>query len=731
MKRNIINLSASLCLMVLATLFSCQQEDMLERKTDGNPIVSRGTGNKVTWTIDTTERNGAGHLDSLLTVEETQKGLTRDAVTDLILLGPINESDLSVVARMQYLDSLSLEKVKIIDNEGKESKIFPSFLRIQSEMGISLPTSITDIKKEAFLYGKFRYCHIPDNVTNIQESAFSNCQSLETVVLPKNLITISQNTFYNCRGLTGTIQIPSTIREIGPRAFYYCSSLEGVIFPDNLIKIGERAFHECNNLGEISLPPNLREIGAYAFWACHNLELNGDGFPSSIKKIDSWAFAQCRSLTNIKNIPAGIEIGNVAFADIGITELTVTKDMPLVREMFRTNGKLKKVKFEEGITSIPYQFLSDCPLLESVALPSTLTDIEDYCFSGCTSLTNITLPANLERLGSYVFHNCSLTEIKLGEKLKKVGGFAFQYCNNLATLIIPASVDECGDGIVYRCDNLTAVFWNSKLKVPRLYKPDSALLYLTEGVASDEYNKNIIIDGICETLTIKVNSDGYYSNFHCPKEFVAQKIRYVRNFRDDYTQSSAGTSSRWQTLVLPFSPTSIKAKVGSEFSKVIAPFDAAVEGAKPFWLRELGENGFVDATQIEANKPYIIAMPYNDNYLSEYNINSDVEFSAQNVTIPVTETPGIYKGPEFSFIPTYSHIGQRADYLSINESRYYDSFTNKYYPSGSVFVSNRLIRPFEAYVTNNTGTRSFIAVSPSATTRSAKKVGKIPQKDDM
>lgn len=729
MKRNIINLSASLCLMVLTTLFSCQQEDMLERKTDGNAIVSRGTGNKVTWTIDTTERNGAGHLDSLLRVEETQKGLTRDAITDLILLGPINESDLGVVARMQYLDSLSLEKVKIIDNEGKESKIFPSFPRIQSKMGISLPTSITDIKKEAFISGNFRYCHIPDNVTNIQESAFYGCQSLETVVLPKNLTTISRNVFYNCRSLTGTIQIPSAIREIDAYAFYYCNSLKGVIFPDNLIKIGERAFSDCSSLGAITLPPNLREIGSYAFWACHNLELEGDGFPSSLKKIAPWAFAQCQSLTNIKNIPAGIEIGQTAFADIGITELTVTKDMPRVREMFRTNSKLKKVTFEEGITSIPIQFLSDCPLLESVTLPSTLTDMDNNCFSGCTSLRNITLPSNLERLGSSVFANCSLTEIKLGEKLKKIGSNAFTSCN-FTTLTIPASVNECQYDLVSRCNFLTAVFWNSKLKVPRLSSPNNTLLYLVEGVASDENNKNIIVNGICETLTLEVNSDGYFSNFHCPQAFVAKKVRYIRNFAN-YAQSSAGTSSRWQTLALPFSPTSIKAKVGSVFSKVIAPFDAPVEGAKPFWLRELGENGFVDATQIEANKPYIIAMPYNENYLPEYNINSEVEFSAQNVNIPVTEDPVMYKGPEFSFIPTYSRIEQRADYLNINESDYYDSSTNKSYPYGSVFVSNRSIRPFEAYVTNNTGTRSFIAVSPSAATRSTKKVGKIPQKDDM
>lgn len=728
MKRNIINLSASLCLMVLATLFSCQQEDMLEKKVDGNPIVSRGSGNKVTWTIDTTERNGAGHLDSLLTVEETNKGLTRDAVTDLILAGPINESDLSVVAKMQYLDSLSLEKVKIIDNEGKESKIFPSFQNIQSEMRISLPTSITDIKSYAFSYGKFRSCHIPDNVTNIQGSAFSDCQSLETVVLPKNLTTISTSVFRYCRSLTGTIQIPGTIREIGSQAFYGCRSLKEVIFPDNLIKIGNSAFYECNNLGEISLPPNLREIGNKAFWACHNLELKGNGFPSSLKKIDSEAFAHCQSLTNIKNIPAGIEIGNVAFVDIGITELTVTKDMRLSNEMFRTNSKLKKVTFEEGITYIPVQFLSDCPLLESVTLPSTLTDIYGTCFYRCTSLRNITLPANLERLGSSAFNKCPLTEIKLGEKLKEIGSDAFAYCN-LTTLTIPESVSKCESNIVSGCDNLTSVFWNSKLKVPNLSSPNNTLFYLTEGVASDEHNKNIIVNGICETLTLTVNPKGDKSNFQCPQAFVAKKVRYIRNFYNS-TQSSVGTSSRWQTLVLPFSPTSIKAKVGSEFSKVIAPFDAEVEGAKPFWLRELGENGFVDATQIEANKPYIIAMPYNENYLPEYNINSEVEFSAQNVNIPVTEDPVTYKGPEFSFISTYSRIEQRADYLSINESNYYDS-TNKVYPYGSVFVSNRSIRPFEAYVTNNTGTRSFIAVSSSATTRSAKKVGKIPQKDDM
>ena len=39
---------------------------------------------------------------------------------------------------------------------------------------------------------------------------------------------------------------------------------------------------------------------------------------------------------------------------------------------------------------------------------------------------------------------------------------------------------------------------------------------------------------------------------------------------------------------------------------------------------------------LEANKPYIIAMPNNSNYDSKYNITGDITFEAQNITVKAT-----------------------------------------------------------------------------------------------
>lgn len=729
MKRNNLyyTLTAGVALMALLGLSSCYQFEM--EKTDNNEeIQSRGDDGKVVWTFDTTE-SGAGKLDSLLTDREKKENLNRKAVTQLVVAGPVNVADLNIMAAFQYLDSLNIEGVTIIDNDGNKSEVFPVINDIQSTMGISLPKSVTEIAGDALKDGKYNYITIPENIQKINNEAFMNsklisiefpdnitalgssvcngCKSLKSAKLPQNLVAVPTYLFWNCTSLK-SIEIPQRTTSIGAYAFQGCSDLSEVKFGDNVTSIGFQSFYNCTSLGETTLPTNLRLIDNSAFRNCTNLKTS---LPANLKEIYSGAFASCKSITNIV-FPKGIEkIETGAFSDIGITELNLPNDIPLSNSMFESCAMLKKATFADGITLIPNSFLRNCTSLEIVNIPESVTKIDDSAFRGCTSLQNIVLPQNLKTMGSDVFRN-----------------------TGLKTLEIPQSLTSCGESILSECANFTALFWNSTSYVPNVstdYSNYNMLIYIPEGTSSASGNENLVVNGHADLITLRGDSP-----FRCPRAFSASKVIYVRDFSNNafgYSpQTGTGVAARWQSISLPFAPTAIIAKENGTFTKPLAPFDAVTEGQYPFWLRELTREGFKDVTAIEKDKPYIIAMPYNDNYMPEYNINTEVQFTAENVAFEVTPELIPSVGANYSLHPNYSPIKQRADYLTLTRTQRTLS-NNVTYPAGGVFFSDRNIDSFEAYVTSNSGsTRSFIPLGSDAATRSSKKtVGKIPQKDDM
>ena len=58
--------------------------------------------------------------------------------------------------------------------------------------------------------------NLPNNMIEIENSAFLGCRLLKNLVLPDHLETISSGAFLNCQGLTGPLILPATPKTIGP-----------------------------------------------------------------------------------------------------------------------------------------------------------------------------------------------------------------------------------------------------------------------------------------------------------------------------------------------------------------------------------------------------------------------------------------------------------------------------------------------------------------------------------
>ena len=107
-------------------------------------------------------------------------------------------------------------------------------------------------------------------VKEIGHSAFYDCDSLTSVIIPDSVTSIGPAAFYKCKNLT-EITIPDSVTSIGNNAFYFCRSLTSVEIPDSVTSIGSYAFRYCSNLTSVVIPDSVTSIGSYAFVSCDSL----------------------------------------------------------------------------------------------------------------------------------------------------------------------------------------------------------------------------------------------------------------------------------------------------------------------------------------------------------------------------------------------------------------------------------------------------------------------------
>jgi surface protein len=233
------------------------------------------------------------------------------------------------------------------------------------------------------------------------------------------------------------------------------------------------------------------------------------------------------------------------------------------------------------------------------------------------------------------------------------------------------------------------------------------LVYVEADSLAPQGVKNVVVNGVAKEIVLTDATSGN-NNWYCPQAFRAERISYTRNFRQ---QTVVGISRGWESIALPFTVQTITHATQGQ----ITPFGA--NGTKHFWLRGYSPNGLQRATVLEANTPYLISMPNNPEvYPSEYNLNGQVTFSAENITVPATPSVAnrtITRG-DISMTANFLLTAQSDSVYAVNVGLARDG-----YPEGSVFAQGlRDVRPFEAYTTHgsNNGARPRnirIAVQPN------------------
>lgn len=160
---------------------------------------------------------------------------------------------------------------------------------------IDLPSGLKEIGTQCFSYSSINSVSIPRGVAIID--GFSNCESLQSVILQEGASSIAVCAFSGCTNLT-TINIPKSVTRIDAGAFSDCSSLTAIDIPVQVVEIGGGGnfgtFDGCKSLIEIKIPENITILPSSTFQNCTSLSTVY--LPSTLTNIGDHAFYNCTGL---------------------------------------------------------------------------------------------------------------------------------------------------------------------------------------------------------------------------------------------------------------------------------------------------------------------------------------------------------------------------------------------------------------------------------------------------
>lgn len=185
---------------------------------------------------------------------------------------------------------------------------------------VSLPNSLREIGKDAFLFTSLKTISFPSELIYVGEDAFCNVATLTgELKLPDGVLHIDKGAFYGCSGFTGELKLPDSLTTIGEMAFKECSGFTGELtIPSGVEVITQGAFSNCYQLsGTLTLSEGVKIVEQNAFHGCSQIETIN--LPSTIEQIESIAFSQCPGVQSIlchgsldtisrRNLPYGIKI---------------------------------------------------------------------------------------------------------------------------------------------------------------------------------------------------------------------------------------------------------------------------------------------------------------------------------------------------------------------------------------------------------------------------------------
>ncbi len=288
--------------------------------------------------------------------------------------------------------------------------------------------------------GEAEEVRIPDTVQKIDPDTFKDSNA-KKIIFPGTMKMIECDFGLALEGVE-EIVIEDGVEIIGEYMFRNARDLTKLTLPKSLIAIRTGAFQGAEKLKSIEFPPNLEYIGENAFGSAELSE--GVTIPESVTEIKNRAFrySKMESVT-IKGSPKmGLNVFPETLKKVNAKESVITKNWRAFYDSdFKNNFKIKDEANKFGIDSdgtlqiylgndkdvvipdtvkkIGIGAFSETDI-ESVVIPSSVTEILGSAFENCKNLKKVTIkPSN---------HNVSIMET------------AFLDCDKIKNIDLPDNV---------------------------------------------------------------------------------------------------------------------------------------------------------------------------------------------------------------------------------------------------------------------------------------------------
>lgn len=343
------------------------------------------------------------------------------------------------------------------------------FYSIQSDFSINFGEGIKEIPEEFMYNCGITSISFPEGITTINENCLVNCDSLEYVTVPTTVTTIRYNFVANCENIDTIYYNATGVKASTSAIISDSGNIDNphmkVMLGDNVTTVPENFIKNCG-ITNFIYPEGVANINANSLVNCNSLKTVV--IPSTVTAISNYVVSGCQNLSDIYYYAINAQMISTygyVFDNSGNTsglEIHVAGGVESIPSKWMYNCGVSSVVFPEGITSMGSNALVGCKQLESVTLPSTLSENSSQIINSCDNLKTlnyntshivgdnsvynksivydckadftINFGTSVKRLPSYFIYSCGISSIDLPDNITYVGYNAFSGCSSLSSI---------------------------------------------------------------------------------------------------------------------------------------------------------------------------------------------------------------------------------------------------------------------------------------------------------